>query len=293
MPRDDAAGLALRRTQELFYKLVTSPEGERAQQTLEPQSGDLESMIASDKRVSALDRLDIYATMYFVRLRDVLREDYPKVRACIGDDAFDELASAYLRAFPPTRASARDVGQRLPGFIEASRWGLARAGLSELALLERALVEVFDGPDSRVLELGRLRGMSPDDLVTLPLAVIPSQVVLRMDHDVDRAWQAIELGSAEGAICEQKTTVLVWRKDLVSCFRTVDAIEASALDLALSGETFGGVCAWLSEGRSVEEAAHVAYQILGRWVTDALITTSCSPCRSSRSRSLGSSAQGH
>ncbi|AKV00070.1 hypothetical protein AKJ09_06733 [Labilithrix luteola] len=274
MPRDDASPPGLRHTQDLFYALVTGAKGVVHEQRMqEPQLGELQSIIAADERLSAVERLDIYATMYFCRLRDVLREDYPKLRACLGDDAFDDLARAYLSACPPTRASVRDVSEKLPGFIEGSQRGPASAGLSELAALERALIEVFDGPDTRVLELERLRGMSAQDLVTLPLSFVPNHIVLRVDHDVDRLWRAIELGSAESAICEKQTTVLIWRKDLVSCFRAVDALEASALDLALAGETFGGVCAWLSEGRSVDEAARIAHEILGRWVTDALIAS--------------------
>jgi hypothetical protein len=268
MPRDEPR-FGLRRTQQLFYALVTSPGGVAHEaRARDRRSGDLASTIASDERLSALSRLDIYATMYFLRLRDVLREDYPKLRAWIGDDAFDELVEAYLRALPPTRPSARDVGEKLPAFIDASRWGT----LFELATLERALIEVFDGPDSAVLEMERLRGMSPDDLMTLPLSLVPTHAVLRMNHDVDRLWQALELGAAEASIGEKPTTVLVWRKDVVSCFRAVDAIEAGALERVLAGETFGGVCTWLSEGRSVEEAARLAYELLGRWVMDALIT---------------------
>jgi hypothetical protein len=247
---------------------------ERTRHTPQAHSDVFSATIAGDKRASALDRLEIYATMYFVRLRDVLREDYPKVRTYVGDDAFDELASAFLRACPPTRASTRDVGEALPAFIKASRWGPESVGLSELASLERALIEVFDGPDSQVLKLERLRRMSPDDLLMLPLSVVPSHVLLQLEHDVDCVWRALDVGAAGGAIDEQKTTVLVWRKDLVSCFRAIDGVEASTLDQARSGETFGSVCAWLSEGRSVEEAAQMAHAILGRWVEDGLITAS-------------------
>jgi Putative DNA-binding domain len=283
MPRDDALPPALRRTQALFYELVTGATGADEARPRATRSEALESVIANDGRLSALERLDIYATMYFVRLRDVLREDYPKLREYLGDDAFDDLALAYLREHAPTRPSARDVGESLPAFVENTRWGPSSTALSELAALERALIEVFDGPDCRLLELQSLRALPPDDLASLPLSLVPSHVVLHLGHDVDRVWRSLDVGTGDTrTISERETTLIVWRKDLVSCFRAVDAIEAAALDLAAGGETFGEVCAWLSEDRSVEEAARMAYDLLGCWVTDALLSAASAPGSSAR-----------
>ena len=71
----------------------------------------------ADAKLSAVDRLDVYANMYFFRMLDVLRDDYAKVVAVVGDDAFHNLVTDYLVACRPAHPSLREVGARLPGFL--------------------------------------------------------------------------------------------------------------------------------------------------------------------------------
>ena len=80
----------------------------------------------------------IYQTMYFWRLHEVLREDFPKLGEALGDGAFEDLARAYLAAHPSEHPSVRHLGRQLPGFLAtrrpaggaalARRPGAARAG---------------------------------------------------------------------------------------------------------------------------------------------------------------------
>ena len=69
----------LRELQSVFWRLLSAPEGAaqgaaalRREGKIE--SEDLTTLVRSDPRLGAVERVDIYADMYFYRLRDCLAE---------------------------------------------------------------------------------------------------------------------------------------------------------------------------------------------------------------------------
>jgi hypothetical protein len=66
--------------------------------------------------------------------------------------------------------------------------------------------------------------------------------------------------------------VLVWREGLHHVYhRALEALEVDALGLAAGGASFGVICDLVAERVAVAEAGRVAFELLGRWVTDQLI----------------------
>ena len=67
----------------LLYRLITAPSGvaEGLAQEKSLAHGGLARVIAGDDRLSAEERVDIYANMYFYRILDVLKEDFPATLA--------------------------------------------------------------------------------------------------------------------------------------------------------------------------------------------------------------------
>ena len=80
----------LKELQSLLYRLITAPsgvaEGLVAERSL--GAGGLEAIVRGDDRLSAEARVDIYANMYFYRILDALKEDFPATRAVLGGDNF-------------------------------------------------------------------------------------------------------------------------------------------------------------------------------------------------------------
>ncbi len=107
-----------------------------------------ESVIAPNERLSSFERIEIYNKQYWFRLRDCFGDDFPGLRAVMGDKRFDVLTDAYLAACPSRSFSLRNLGQFLVGFLEGH--GELTAPYSELALdvakFEWAQVAAFDGP---------------------------------------------------------------------------------------------------------------------------------------------------
>ncbi|HEY6475204.1 MAG TPA: DNA-binding domain-containing protein [Polyangia bacterium] len=259
-------------TQAWFYQLVTARESVAATvATLGPQARRaLDEIVAGDARLPAAARLEIYADMYFARLRDVLRDEYPKSLMLLGAAAFHDLVVDYLSACPPSHPSLRELGARLPGFLAEHPVAAERPWAAELARLERARLELFDGPDAEPLTIESLRARPPERFATLSLRLVPCQGLLALLFDVATLWRADDPGTvtprpATGA-------VLVWRREREVLHRGVGDEEASWLRrLASDDVAFEALCAGLADGRTDEAAAARAFELVGRWASDGLL----------------------
>ncbi|MBV9488546.1 MAG: putative DNA-binding domain-containing protein, partial [Verrucomicrobia bacterium] len=79
--------------------------------------------IKPNDRLSSFERLEIYNRQYWFRVLDCLQDDYPGLRAIVGEQKFMKLATAYLARFPSESHTLRDLGSRLEQFIyEEPQW---------------------------------------------------------------------------------------------------------------------------------------------------------------------------
>jgi hypothetical protein len=158
--------------QERFYRLMTAPVSvARALPDAGLERRDVDAWFLGDERLDAVARLDLYANMYFFRIRDVLRELFPRLVAIVRDDAFHNLITDYLVACPPAHFSIPRAGARLPGFVAGHALGLERPWLAHLAAVEWATEDLHDGPDATPLDHEALRAVSPAEIGELRLGL--------------------------------------------------------------------------------------------------------------------------
>jgi hypothetical protein len=233
----------------------------------------VEEMVAGDARLPASARMEIYADMYFARIRDVLADEYPKTAGALGPAAFHHLVTDYLDVCRPSHPSLREVGARLPGFVAAHAATAERPWLAELARLERARFELFDGPDAEPLTVEALRARPPERFAALPLRLVPSHELIATRFDVVSLWRADDPAAA--APDPNPTTLIVWRRNSDVFHRAVDVEEGDWLRSLEGGDvTFGELCAGLAAGRTDEAAAACAFVLCGRWANDGLLRIS-------------------
>jgi hypothetical protein len=211
----------------------------------------------------------IYARMYASRLHDTLADDYPKLRTALGDERFGELVAHYFRVHPPSSFTLRDAGLALEQFLRGSE--LAPAWAADLAALERARVEVFDGPDAAPLTQDVVAALG-DALPGLALAWVPSSVVVPLAWTVDDVWSAIEDGAAPPEPVAEPRTVLVWRRDVAVLHRTLDADEAGLAPRLAHGVSFADACEVLGALHG-DAASARAVELLLRWLGAAALAT--------------------
>jgi len=259
-------------TQARFHALVTAREDVATIAARDPAvRTSIEAMVAGDARLSAVDRLDVYASMYFVRIHDVLRDELARTAAVLGGEAFHALVTDYLQACPPAHPSLREVGARLPAFLAAHALAADCPWVAELARLERARLEVFDGPDAAPLTIAALRDTAPGRFGALRLRLIPAHRLLAGRFTISETWRAAD-PSGKPPHAEPET-LIVWRRDVDVFHRAVDADEARWFT-RLAGEkeiAFEALCAELGETRSNEEAAARAFELVARWAGEELL----------------------
>jgi len=211
--------------------------------------------------------LAIYANMYASRLHDTLADDYPKLCVALGDEPFTAVATQYLRAHPPRSFTLRDAGLALPEHLRAS--ASAPPWAADLAALERARIEVFDGPDASPLTQAEVIALETE-LPELVLSWVPSSVVVPLAWAVDDLWSAIEDGQpAFEPACEPRV-VLVWRRDISVLHRTLEPDEAELAPRIANGARFAEACELLG-GLHGDDASARAAELLLRWLEAAAL----------------------
>jgi len=148
--------------QTLLWTLITAPEGaEKGLARLTAPQRSLAAYVRGSTRLSAVERLEVYADMYFYRLRDCLKEDFGALSAVAGDDNFHNLITDYLLAHPPVHFSLRYAGQHLPDFVVGHPLSRQWPYLGNLATLEWAILEAFGAPDAVPLTVETVRSIPP------------------------------------------------------------------------------------------------------------------------------------
>src|ERR1700758_3598633 len=161
----------LNKLQNLLYQRITNLETTKESLGAErpPASGVFEALVHGDERLSAAERIGIYADAYFYRLFECLVEDFPAMLAVLGADNFAVLVKEYLVEHPPTEPSILYAGLYLADFLNdhpfAERWPF----IADLARLERAVLDVFHAADAPALRLETLQAFPSEEGPALKL----------------------------------------------------------------------------------------------------------------------------
>ena len=265
--------MELARLQNLLYRLITAPggvdEGLVDTQALGPDG--LAGVVRSDDRLSARDRLAIYADAYFYRLRDVCREDFPATVAVLGDAHFHNLITGYLLDYPPTEPSIQYAGRYLADFLRGHPLRASRPFIADLATLERTLVESFHAADALALEPAALNAITPAEWPGLGMALHPAVRILDLEWHVQDVVRAVEDGEEPEAPPPGPLKLVVWRRDTRVHYRELEPGESAALTLAADGTTFGAICAAVADESGVADPAPLITRLLGKWLSAGLL----------------------
>jgi hypothetical protein len=287
----------LKDLQEVLYRLIVAPGGvaEGLAYEIALPAGGLATLIAGDDRMSAVERVEVYANGYFYRLLDVLREDFPATLAIAGDDNFHNLVTGYLIDYPPTEPSIYYAGSNFATYVAShpllGRWPF----LADLARLERATLESFHAADAPALDAGALRAITPAQWPTLSLRAHQATRLLDCAWRVDEVLRAVEDGAAPATIAPPAPAgaggaIVVWRRATRVAYRVAERGEGEALRLALAappgaapGATFAAICDAIAAaaggegaGRDAEDLAASIQRLLACWLADGLLMRSAS-----------------
>jgi len=218
---------------------------------MQPRARDGKSMrevaaefIKPNDRLSSFERLEIYNRQYWFRVLASLDEDFPGLRAIIGQRRFDALCKAYIVDCPSQSFTLRNLGSRLESWLRSHpEWIQPRASLAlDMVGLEWAEIEAFDGAAEPVLTPGDALASEPDPQFSLQ----PYLQLIKLRYPVDDLLVAIrkdisEAGMASNAVSErrkQSRVRKVARQKPQAVYLVVHRVEYSVYFKRLEPEAF-------------------------------------------------------
>jgi hypothetical protein len=266
----------LAQTQSLFWQLIRAPDGvEEALGALPDRErmlpDGIEAWICGDERLGAVERLEVYARMYFFRLLDCLAEDFPAVHGVVGHERFHALVRDYLERHPSTSRSVRHLGRSFAGFLEGHPIGAEHPHVADLARFEWALLEAFDACDAEPLAPEALKSLPADRWPHLRLTLAPSLRIVEAIAPVQEVWAAMSGGKAPPRVSRRRTVIRIWREEHRVFHQVIGDVELAALRAIERGAGFAAVCEAASAFCADEEASAEMTRLLGVWLADRLL----------------------
>ena len=164
------------------------------------------SFIKPNDRLTSFDRLEIYNRCYWFRVLDCLYDDYPGLRAVLGERKFMKLITAYLAKYPSASFTLRNLGSRLEQFLrEEPKWAALHEELAlDMVRFEWAQVVAFDDASKPAI--------SPDDILEakpekLRLGLQPYLSLLEMNYAVDEFLLAVK--KSESAVLRSEASNVI------------------------------------------------------------------------------------
>lgn len=177
---------ALQRT---MARAVMQPltRSERMQRTApdgKPMRSYAARFIKPNDRLTSFERLEIYNRQYWFRVISSMIEDFPGLRAVLGERRFEEMSKAYITDCPSQSFTLRNLGARLQSWLRKHpKWAGAKQDLAlDIARLEWADIEAFDGKAEPALRPEDLTGADDANLV---LKLQPYLQLLSLKYPVD------------------------------------------------------------------------------------------------------------
>ena len=154
--------------------------------------------IKPNELLSSFDRLEIYNRQYWFRVIGAVAEDFPALNALMGERKFDHLILAYLRENPSTSFTLRNLGSKLPQWLEHHPEFAPnrRELLLDVARLEWAYIEAFDGAAFAPLTTSDFSDLSAVSRLFLQ----PHLQLLNLRYPVDELVLAVHRAAAPSDI---------------------------------------------------------------------------------------------
>lgn len=243
---------------------------------------EVEQVVTRSNALTAIERLSIYSYAYSARLVECLREEFPVLRHALGDDAFDAFAIDYLRKYPSRTYTLTQLGSRFPHYLAETRPERDSAGtlppdwpdfLIDLARLELAFSEVFDGPGVEgelLLDPEQLAQMPPESLWEARLRGVNCLRLLTLNYPVHRYFSAVRRGEDPPPSGPAETWLAVTRRDYVVRHFELSRPAYELLRSLLAGDTVGDAVSRAAEaaGPDVERLATDLHTWFHRWAAE-------------------------
>jgi len=244
--------------QRWLQAVITHPDGisdgiasDAARQEINVTPQQVEQVIVRSQAQTSIERLAVYGNAYYARLLECLRESFPVLAQAVGRETFDQFAFGYLQAHPSTSYTLGKLGERFDDYLHETRPDKAEAEagqigwpdlLIDLARLEWAIGEVFDGPGTErepPLDPAMLGAISPEQWPAARLVPTPCLRLMTFRFDVNDYFTAIRAEEQPEPPPPEKTFLVLTRINYVVRRIALTKEQFGLLTALAAGTTVG------------------------------------------------------
>ena len=264
-------GAELGTLQRWMQAVVTHPGGigrgivsVGARRLIPDAAADPGAVVLPSRSLDAVDRLGIYAHMYWARLLEVLEEEYPTTRRVLGEAAFERAGRRFLHLHPSTHRTLSLLSAGFPAFLARHLpAGRRKAFAVDVARIERAMEDVFDAPQAQPLGAGDFAAIGGEQWQRVGLALVPAARLLRLSHPANDYMNALRTGRRPRVPRPRATWVIVYRRDYRVHRQSLTREQYRLLAALAAGRPLAAAVATALAGRR-DDTTRLASQV-GGW----------------------------
>lgn len=209
-----------------------------ARRLLPRSAKDLGSVVLPSKALTSVERLNIYAHMYYARLLEVLENEYPTTRRILGDEVFWRACRAYVHRHPSRHRTLNSLSEKFPAFLGRHLPRGNRSGLAvDVARIERAMEDVFDAPRAEPLTAAEFAAISAEEWGRVRLRVNPALKFLKLHYPANAYMNALRGKGKPRVPRPRPTFVIVFRRDFTVFRRDQEPEQFRLLQALAAGRT--------------------------------------------------------
>ena len=218
------------------------------------------------------ERLNIYHHAYRSRIREALSSQFPNLAKLLDAEVFNQCIDDFIAHCPSTHRNMRWLGDQLSDFLQTH--APDKPLHSDMANFEWRLGIAFNSPDTPCLTIQDLSAFTPEQWGDLSFEWHPSVYLGQSQTNVIRIWMLLE-GNANSNIEAdvEPSAYLVWRKALVSQFKSLTALEADVIAYMMQNHTFGELCEYLSAHMDEGDVLSYAAGLLSQWIQEEMLVS--------------------
>jgi len=218
------------------------------------------AVVLPSKQLSSVERLEIYAHMYFARLVEVMEAEYPSVRQLLGPAAFAAACRRFVAKHPSRSRLLNGLSAGFPDYLARTLPRTNRSGLAvDIARIERAMEDVFDAPAAEPMTAAEFAAVGEGTR----LRVNPALVLLELRYPANAYMNALRRGERPRTPRPRATQVIVFRRGFQVLRREQEPEQFRLLRALVAGKSLA-VAVRASIGGRAGSADRVGRR-LGRW----------------------------
>jgi len=265
------SGLRLATLERWMQAVVMHPEGAEAGLRSRPARSliaeaarDPGAVVLPSRQLTSVERLGIYAHMYYARLLEVMEAEYPTLRQVLGPEEFASACRRFVTKHPSRTRTLNALSASFPKFLARTLPKTNRHGLAvDVARIERAMEDVFDAPRAEPMTAAQFAALGAGGWERMRLRVNPALAMLTLRYPANEYMNALRRGERRRIPRPRATSVIVFRRGFQVFRRDQEPEQLRLLAALVAGRTVA-TAVRASIGRSPGSAERVAKR-LGRW----------------------------